>query len=95
MRELVIAKRIREHAQDRDTALAWQIVAIYAKARHDKKVPTLKSMLAMNRPPPRQNLKQQRTMLDVLSDAYKIPLRKRPKNIRIVTVDGQVISRGK
>lgn len=74
MRELVIAKQRREDEHDRDVTLAWTVEAL----RRTKRLPALKTLFA-KRSSERQTSRQLRTTLQLLSEAYRIPLRTKTK----------------
>lgn len=73
MRELVVAKQRREDEHDRNATLAWTIEAL----RRTKRLPALKTLFAKR--DERQNARQMRTTLQLLSEAYRIPLRVKTK----------------
>lgn len=77
VRELVVGKDTREEAHDRDVTLAWSIAAM---TRGSKGLPKLNSLLIRkqtpNAQPQRQSLAEMQHMLEAISQAYQIPLRK-------------------
>lgn len=75
-RELVAAKRRIEDDYDRGITLAWCSLAL----RRTKTLPKLETLLiAQQRQDDQpQTLAQMRASLQMLSDYYKIPLRRKP-----------------
>lgn len=64
-----MGRQARNEAHDRDVTLAWTMAAL----ERQKRLPALKTLLAKR--DERQNVKQMRTTLQLLSEAYRIPLR--------------------
>jgi hypothetical protein len=74
MRELVIAKQQRDDEHDRDATLAYMTEAIHRQPK-----PKLKDWLSKRSGTQKQNTKQLRTTLQLISEAYRIPLRKKKR----------------
>lgn len=70
-REFVVGKHRAEEARDRDVALAWH-TEMFAR---QKTLPSLASLLRKTQAPRPQTLKEQHTMLQILSTQYGLPLR--------------------
>ena len=66
----------RQDEADRDIALAWHIVAIDAKARHDKRLPRLETLLsretAVARP---QSVASMRQAMLLFAEAHNAALK--------------------
>jgi hypothetical protein len=75
-REFVAGKSALHDRHDRDMRVAWSTASLM----RTKRIPELQSLLARRQV--RQNVRQQRTALEAISAAYRIPIRKAKKKKR-------------
>lgn len=79
--ELEAARARREDEADRDTALAWRMVALFFRTLNEKRLPDPVLLMNSARAPAEtpspvagQSRETQRRILIELSERYKIPL---------------------
>lgn len=75
-REFVVAKRRSEDKHDQRMVLAWTIEGLHRQ----KTLPNVKTLLANRQV--RQNAKQMLAVVELISEAYGLPLRKGKKKKR-------------
>lgn len=73
----MVAHQRRDDERDVAMALAWHVAAL----SRAKKLPELRTLLSKARRP--QTVDEQKSMLNILSQQYGIPLRRAPKGRRI------------
>ncbi len=71
-----MAKQRMHDDQERDVALGWHIVHTYVKTRNDKRLPALKDLLRLVRPPQPVTYEQQLTLMQMISARYGAPIRR-------------------
>jgi hypothetical protein len=73
-REFVAGKAAMEDAHDHSMRAAWTIASL----QRTKRIPDIKTLLTKRdvNQNARQNAKQMRTSLQLISEAYRLPLRK-------------------
>lgn len=76
--ELEAAGKRADDERRRDVILAWHIESIAVHVRSKKKMPDLAALLEGKGKGQRQTVRQQRSMLEMLSEQSGIPLRKGP-----------------
>lgn len=70
------AQRIRQREEsDRDLILAWQVTYIWLKTQNDKRMPSLKQLLARGKSVRTGSREQQLAVYQQISETFKIPLR--------------------
>jgi hypothetical protein len=69
-REFVAGKAAMEDAHDHSMRAAWTIASLH----RTKRIPDIKTLLTKR--DVKQNAKQMRTSLQLISEAYRLPLRK-------------------